>query len=313
MQAYEVRGRARESRSREVASDVERVATGFVNSYLVGGKGHWVLVDTGITGLAPLVKQAAEARFGFGAKPAAIVLTHGHFDHAGNVNALVGNNPAIPVYAHTLELPYLSGRSDYPPQDPTVGGAIAQMSRAFPHSGRVIGATLKPLEGNEIPEMPGWRWIHTPGHTAGHISLFRAADGLLIAGDALSTMNMDSWIEQVRRTPQVCGPPAPLTTDWTAARRSVESLASLRPRVVAAGHGLPLTGDGLPEALQQFARSFTPPAHGRYVNSPAVAGPDGVEWVPPPPPDPFPMQAAGAAMVAVGAIGLAASLRGRRR
>ena len=313
MQAYEVGGRTRQGSSSEVAPDVQRVATGFVNTYIVGDRSRWVLVDTGIVGLAPLVKRAAEARFGFGAKPSAIVLTHGHFDHAGNVNTLVGTNQGIPVYAHPLELPYLSGRSDYPPPDPTVGGAIAQMSRTFSHRGRVIDTPLTALESESIPEMPGWRWIHTPGHTAGHISLYRAADGVLIAGDALATMNMDSWVEQVRRTPEVCGPPAPRTTAWTAARRSIEMLARLNPRVVAAGHGLPLAGEQVPEALQRFAAAFTPPAQGRYVNAAALAGPDGVEWVPPAPPDPFPMQAAGAAMVAAGALGLAATMRSRRR
>jgi len=312
MQAYGVRGSQNEGSTVQVAPDVTRVATGFVNTYIVGERSRWVLVDTGIHGFAPLIKQAAEKRFGFGARPAAIVLTHGHFDHAGNVNTLVGNND-IPVYAHDLERPYLSGRSDYPPQDPTVGGAIAQMSRVFPHSGRVIRAGLRNLQHDEIPELPGWRWIHTPGHTPGHISLFRESDRVLIAGDALATMNMDSWTEQVTRTPAVCGPPAPLTTDWAAARRSVEALAGLEPRVIAAGHGLPIAGDGVSDALRRCAERFTPPARGRYVNSPALAGPDGLEWLPPAPPDLFPMRAAGAAMVVAGALGLMAAVRGRKR
>ena len=40
--------------------------------------------------------------------------------------------------------------------------------------------------------MPGWRWVHTPGHTAGHVSLFRDADRTLIAGDAFVTTKQES-------------------------------------------------------------------------------------------------------------------------
>src|SRR3712207_7923262 len=56
----------------------------FVNVYFVGEPGRpWVLVDTGLPGWTRQIIAAAEARFGGGSRPAAIVLTHGHFDHAG--------------------------------------------------------------------------------------------------------------------------------------------------------------------------------------------------------------------------------------
>jgi glyoxylase-like metal-dependent hydrolase (beta-lactamase superfamily II) len=321
MQAYRVRGPAEWRPSRpgaplrrrvfQYADDVARVPTGFVNAYLLGTATQWVLVDSGIAGFAGLIRRAAEARFGPDTRPAAIVLTHAHFDHAGNADTLA-LQWGTPILAHPLELPYLTGHSDYPPRDPTVGGAMAAMSRVFPSSGRALAAEIFALSGDTIPGMPEWQWLHTPGHTAGHVSLFRRRDGLLIAGDALATMNVDSWIEQVRRTPEVCNPPAPFTTDWPAARRSVEALAALEPRAIAAGHGLPIAGPGVSEALNQFARDFAPPPHGRYVGAPAVAGAGGVEWVPPPVPDPLPRQAAGAALVVAGIVGLAAAARRRR-
>jgi glyoxylase-like metal-dependent hydrolase (beta-lactamase superfamily II) len=234
-------------------------------------------------------------------------LTHAHFDHAGNADALA-RHWNVPVLAHPLEMPYLTGESDYPPQDPTVGGAIAAMSRTFPHGGRALRADVRMLSGHAL-DVPGWRWIHTPGHTAGHLSLFRDADRTLLAGDALTTMDMDSWTEQVRRTPALCRPPAPLTTDWEAARRSVQALAALEPRVVAAGHGLPVAGDDVPDAMRRFAERFAAPAHGRYVIAPAETGPAGVEWLPPAVPDSFPRRATGAALVVIGALGLAAAVR----
>lgn len=311
MQSYGVAGSADHGRQLDYADDILRVATGIVNTYLVGTAERWFLVDTGIAGFAPLIRKAAAARFGAASRPAAIVLTHGHFDHAGNADALALGWD-VPVLAHPLEMPYLTGRSDYPPIDSTMGGAIATMARGFSRNGRKLRAPLLELSGDTLPGAPEWRWIHTPGHTHGHVSLFRERDRTLLAGDAVVTMNMDSWTAQVRRTPEPANPPAPLTTNWRAARRSVEDLASLRPKAVGAGHGLPIAGEAVADALQIFARTFTAPV-GRYSIAPAQAGPDGVEWVPPPVDDPFPRQAAGAAMVMMGMLGLAAVATRTRR
>lgn len=311
MQAYGARGTAEEGQLVAAAPDVVRVALGIVNAYLVGDATRWVLVDTGMPGFAPLLRRAAEARFGNGAKPSAIVLTHGHFDHSGNVDALVAAWD-VPVYAHALELAYLAGRSQYPPQDPTVGGAMAFLSRAFPRGGqKVVKTAVRPLP-ERVPALPEWRWLHTPGHTAGHISLFRDSDRVLLAGDAILTVNADSWKPRPRM-PELGNPPAPLTADWEAARDSVNALASLAPYSVGAGHGLPIAGDGVELALRQFAQRFRAPAKGRYVTAPAATGPAGLEWIPPAVPDMLARQAAGAALLVMGGLGFAAARSRRAR
>ncbi len=293
------------------APGVERVLTVFVNAYLVGEpEGAWVLVDTGLPGLGPVVKRAAARRFGEYAFPEAIVLTHGHFDHAGSVVALA-EEWDVPVYAHPLELPFLTGRSGYPPQDPTVGGALGLMSRAFPTHGVDLGRRVQPLpEDGSVPGVTGWRWLHTPGHTAGHVSLFREADGVLLAGDALATVNQDSLVATLTQSAALSVPPAPLTTDWGAARQSVELLASLRPRVVAAGHGRPVGGPAVADDLQRFAERFTPPARGRYANVAARTDEEGILFVPPPVADPLPKQ-----LLTVAAVGAAlyALTRGKKK
>ena len=95
------------------------------------GDRGWVLVDAGLPGFAGTIARAAEARFG-GSRPAAIVLTHGHFDHVGALHDLADRWDTR-IYAHHLELPYLTGKSAYPPPDPTVGGgAMAFSSPLFP-------------------------------------------------------------------------------------------------------------------------------------------------------------------------------------
>jgi glyoxylase-like metal-dependent hydrolase (beta-lactamase superfamily II) len=270
---------------------IVRVPIVFVNAYLVDAdpddpRRGWVLIDSGLPGLgAPAITRAASARYG-AQPPRAIILTHGHFDHAGSA-ARLATAWNVPIFAHELELPYLTGRSDYPPPDPTVGGALAMMSRTFPYGSIDLGGLIRPLhEDGSIAALPGWRVLHTPGHTAGHVSLFRESDGTLLAGDALATMNQESWITTVTMERELRWPPAPLTTDWTAANASVHRLAALRPRAIAAGHGLPMTGDRATLAMEAFASRFVPPRDGRYVRRPARADEHGVVSLPPPVADP---------------------------
>ena len=300
--------------AREPASDVGRLYVAFVNLYFLGARGgQWVLVDTGLPASAALVRRRAAERYGEGSRPAAIVLTHGHFDHAGNVIELA-REWDVPVYAHRLELPYLTGRSDYPPQDPTVGGALGFMSRAFPHSGIDLGDRVRELPADgSVPGAPEWRWLHTPGHTAGHVSLFRERDRFLIAGDALATVDQDSPLSMFNLRAEFSVPPAPLTTDWPAARRSVERLAELRPYTVAAGHGAPVHGSHVADDLAEFARRFTPPSRGRYHDRPAVIDARGVVDVPPPVRDPLPRQLLTMGLIAGGAYLALRQSRSRMR
>jgi glyoxylase-like metal-dependent hydrolase (beta-lactamase superfamily II) len=79
------------------------------------GSGSWVLIDAGVMGTYKLIVGAAERRFGEGSRSAAIVMTHGHFDHGGALKDLA-EHWDVPIYAHELELPYLDGRSSYPPR-----------------------------------------------------------------------------------------------------------------------------------------------------------------------------------------------------
>ncbi len=52
------------------------------------------------------------------------------------------------------------------------------------------------------------------------------------------------------------GPPAYFTSDWEAAKNSVRRLAQLRPAIVAPGHGKPLSGPNVADALARLALAF---------------------------------------------------------
>src|ERR1700712_3838142 len=88
----------------------------FVNIYMIAEDDHWTLIDTGLPGSASRILQMAKDLFD-DAPPAAIILTHGHFDHRGSLARLL-KTWNVPVYAHRMELPYLNGESAYPPADP---------------------------------------------------------------------------------------------------------------------------------------------------------------------------------------------------
>ena len=288
-----------------VAKGVYHTKIIFVGAYFVdtpeNADGSWVLVDTGLPMSDGKIQRAAQSKYG-DRKPSAIVLTHGHFDHAGAALALA-EQWNVPIYAHRLEMPYLTGKSDYPPQDPIVGGAIAFMSRFFPHSGYDFGSRVHAIpENGEIAELPNWKILHTPGHTAGHISLWRENDCTLLAGDALTTMNLDSWISQITEKQEFCPPPAPFTTDWQAARRSVGFLADLEPKVVGAGHGKPIADADTAQQLKELARNFTTPRDGRYVRSPAITDERGIVALPPPVTDTLKIAAGTTAAVVAGVV-----------
>lgn len=244
------------------------------NVYFVRSGSSWVLIDAASANCERSIQQTAESLFGEKTRPAAILLTHYHPDHVGSAPELA-RLWDCPVYLHPDEMPLVSGdlatfRQYANPMDRWV---VLPLLRVLPQR-RVESVPAKPSlkdvaqafdPAAALPGLPDWECIPTPGHTPGHASFFRSSDRVLIASDAVSTVDLNSFrgflLWGLRRAKQrVAGPPWYSTWNWRAAKKSVAALAMLEPRVLACGHGMPMTGERTARELRAFADHFSGPA-----------------------------------------------------
>lgn len=255
----------------DVLPDLYMFTVQIVNLFFIGDPKttKFVVIDAGTPNKSEEIIEATAKRFGSNAKPEAIILTHGHFDHVGSIIELI-QHWNIPVYAHELEMPYLTGEKSYPKPDFTVqGGMVAKMSPLFPITPIDLDTQVMALPTNgEVPYLPEFKWIHVPGHSPGQIALFRGNDRTLIAADAFVTVKQENLYKVMTQKQEISGPPRYLTTDWKAAKRSVQILEKLKPICAVTGHGLPMGGELLRENLEELVREFDDialPTHGKYI------------------------------------------------
>jgi glyoxylase-like metal-dependent hydrolase (beta-lactamase superfamily II) len=229
--------------------------------YFVRSGSSWVLVDAGWAKDASRIGHAAKSLFGVGSRAAAILLTHVHPDHAGSALELA-RIWGCPVYLHPDELPIARGEfaamvASAGPLDRWVVLPLLRVMGARRRAAILerssLAAVARALEpGSGVPGLPDWQCIPTPGHTPGHVSYFRPGDRVLISGDALVTVKINSLIGLLARRPGVSGPPWYTTFSPAAAWESISRLARLEPTVLAGGHGDPMTGTQAASALAAF-------------------------------------------------------------
>ena len=243
----------------EIAPGVRGLRIAFVNVFAVThADSSWTLVDAGLPMSANRILRWVQTIAAM--PPNAIVLTHGHFDHVSAARDLA-DEWDVPIFTHPFEAPYLRGLRQYPPPNVNAGGgSMSWLSPLYPRGPIDLGERLRMLplaDASVLREMPGWQVLHTPGHTPGHVSLFRPADRCLLVGDAFCTTKPESFFDAAIVQPaELHGPPAYFTSDWQSAGYSVRRLADLNPLIVAPGHGKPLRGATLPEELNRLAQQF---------------------------------------------------------
>jgi glyoxylase-like metal-dependent hydrolase (beta-lactamase superfamily II) len=131
------------------------------NTVLLSGPGH-VVIDPGYATQGDMLAQALTARGITPEQVGTVVMTHLHADHVSALPQL----GEVELYVHEIE----------------IGSPHAHAGRGWRDAARE-----RPLSGGDGEVLPGIRFIHTPGHTDGHIALFVATDEgeVAIVGDTL--------------------------------------------------------------------------------------------------------------------------------
>lgn len=242
------------------------------NVYFVQSGTSWVLIDAASEKCGQLIRRAAESVFGAGTRPVAILLTHDHPDHAGSARELA-QMWDCPVYVHPDELPLATigdmatVKKYASPLDRWIVLPILHLMPRRRAEAVIAKSSLKGVvqaldPDASIPGLPDWKCISAPGHTPGHIAFFRSSDCILVTGDAILTVDLNSicgvlsWIFHSKGQ-RVSGPPWYSTWRKQTAKKSVMELAGLEPHVLAPGHGLPMTGERMARDLRTLADRFT--------------------------------------------------------
>jgi glyoxylase-like metal-dependent hydrolase (beta-lactamase superfamily II) len=252
-------------RARELAEGVFWLALGGrtqTNVYLVLGDRYATVVDAGWAADGPVIRAAVRHVLGAHRRPASILLTHAHPDHSGSARELA-QAWECPIHVHPDDLPIASG--DFLAMSRTAGPldrwlilpfmrAVGRRRRAAIIARSSLAGMVYPLvTENGAPNLQGWRWLPTPGHSPGHVSLFRERDGVLLTGDAVVNLQVNSVFGALFGRVGLSGPPWYTTWDRAAAARSILELARLEPRVLGSGHGPPLVGPGVALRLKELA------------------------------------------------------------
>jgi glyoxylase-like metal-dependent hydrolase (beta-lactamase superfamily II) len=235
---------------RDVAPGIHRLEHAYTNCYLVEDGGRLTVVDTAFPSTWRVLDSAFRAIGGDRKDVAAVVLTHGHFDHVGFA-ARAQHEWGVDVWVH-LQDRYLAAhpyryaheraRSLYPLLYPRALPALLAMTAAGALNVRGVDAVRSlPTEG--VLPVPGSPVvIPTPGHTFGHCALHFPDRDAVISGDALVTL------DPYRATtgPQIVAGAA--TADSAQALASLRALSATGARIVLPGHGDPWL-DGVEAAV----------------------------------------------------------------
>jgi hydroxyacylglutathione hydrolase len=174
----------------------------FVYCYVIFGE-EICLVDTGVAGTEDIIFDLIRGAGRHPEEITTIIQTHAHPDHVGSTKAIKAKCHCQ-VLIHEAEVRWLEdvdvqfAERPVPGFHNLVGGSV-EVDRALREGDKVD------LGGSNVIEV-----VHTPGHSAGSISLLSREEGVLITGDAVPLVGE-----------------MPVYEDATASMRSLERLLAI--------------------------------------------------------------------------------------
>ncbi|CDN74006.1 MBL fold metallo-hydrolase [Elizabethkingia anophelis] len=204
---------------RQIAPEVFQISLmprNSINCYIIED----ILVDSGIRSSYNTIKKAL-----LKIPVYQHILTHAHADHQGCSDQICAEFE-IPLLCHPDEVFRTETgmvTNDYPaPQH-----WVAKLQQKYwAGQGHKVERTIA-----ENDRIGNFQVIETPGHSPGHISLFRERDGVLIIGDAATNMNLLTTATGLRLPPNI------FTSDQQRNIKSLQKLAKLNPAIICFGHG----------------------------------------------------------------------------
>jgi len=210
------------------------VPLGYVNAFMLEDESGLTLIDAGLRGNERRIWKAVARIERKPSDVSHILVTHHHADHVGSL-AAVKEAGSAETYVHPLDAPIVAGEKPRPAANRAsiTGRLIGRMLLRLPaNKPAPVPADHEINDGDELPMGGGVRVIHTPGHTAGHVSFFvEDHGGVLFAGDAAANM-----------MGRIGKPLLMFTEDMEETMVSMRKLAELEFDTACFGHGRVLRG-----------------------------------------------------------------------
>ena len=242
---------------------VHTIKAGYANTYLIEDKGSFVAVDVGTSCAAKKIYQYLSGRSIDGPSLAAVTATHFHIDHIAGISRVLRFFPETRVCFPMMVEDYLKGKDKIClfPLTKCLKGLLPVVMAEDNHLKNTAAALLSdkvaiPLpflrkllpshykaecildEGEEIPYLPHWRLIKTPGHTPDSVCLYCGDEGALISGDTIVNMKGSGELNN-------------FCWDCDTIKESFQKLLPLKVKTIYPGHGKPLCNlDGLGNVVQ---------------------------------------------------------------
>lgn len=205
-----------------ITNNVIQIRGSMSNFYLLIDSPHWWLIDSGFVGdLHQLNKTISELGLEWcGLR--AILMTHGHLDHAYNLSGIQRLSEA-PIVAHIGDKENFLGKYPYKGLSKVCGGLELTGRALFGYTPCEPDRYIN--DGHIIDCLGGLKAIHTPGHTKGHLSYLMTESRLLFSGDLVVNYK---W--------RVTKPFPWLNIDEAALSQSIKKILDQNPTGILANH-----------------------------------------------------------------------------